>query len=395
MKSENILDALGGVRDEFVAEAAPKKRQKRSPIKWGALAACLVLLAGGAFAALNIGVQRGNAPDLPLVTISAPGGSMGFEGLMYHSADELETANPWNEGVALETLPVYENGCYDASGAGFPRGMNEEEMTQKLQNAAASLGLEITQIKRRTNETKDENGTVTPGAELYALRAETEAGTISVEADGTVTYELPENYALPTEYHFTHSETTREEAEAVIAYLTEKYAAFLGFAEPQTALCGEYNIYGEFIREYYVYDSAQGGADAIINYSLRAAQFCPDDEGHLMLIRLSDALTKAKKLGDYPIISAAEAREKLLAGEYLTSVPYPMPGEEYIAKAELIYRGGRSEKTIMPYYRFYVELPETESAGSALGLKTYGVYYVPAIQSRYIADTAVYDGRFN
>lgn len=42
---------------------------------------------------------------------------------------------------------------------------------------------------------------------------------------------------------------------------------------------------------------------------------------------------------------------------------------------ELIYRTGEHEECFMPYYRFYVELPEDEREN---GLKTYGAYYVPA-----------------
>ena len=50
----------------------------------------------------------------------------------------------------------------------------------------------------------------------------------------------------------------------------------------------------------------------------------------------------------------------LLNGSYLTTVPYEISGPEYVKKVELIYRTGSHEQYFMPYYRFYVELPEEE-----------------------------------
>jgi hypothetical protein len=65
---------------------------------------------------------------------------------------------------------------------------------------------------------------------------------------------------------------------------------------------------------------------------------------------------------------------------------------EYVAKVELVYRTGGTEQYFMPYYRFYVELPDMEREN---GLKTYGAYYVPAVEGEYISNMPVWDGRFN
>lgn len=45
----------------------------------------------------------------------------------------------------------------------------------------------------------------------------------------------------------------------------------------------------------------------------------------------------------------------------------------------------------MPYYCFYVELPEEERDG----LKTYGAYYVPAVEKEYLTNMPLWDGSFN
>lgn len=52
------------------------------------------------------------------------------------------------------------------------------------------------------------------------------------------------------------------------------------------------------------------------------------------------------------------------------------------------------DKIYMPYYRFYIELPELENSfGSEL--KHYGIYYVPAVESKYISNMPVWDGSLN
>lgn len=47
---------------------------------------------------------------------------------------------------------------------------------------------------------------------------------------------------------------------------------------------------------------------------------------------------------------------------------------------------------LIPYYRFYVLLPDMKQDN---GLQTYGAYYVPAITDEYISNMPVYDGHFN
>ena len=98
------------------------------------------------------------------------------------------------------------------------------------------------------------------------------------------------------------------------------------------------------------------------------------------------------KIGDYPIINSEQAKELLLNGNYITTVPYEISEEKFIKKVELIYRTGEHEECFMPYYRFFVELPEDEREN---GLKTYGAYYVPAVESSYISNMPVWDESFN
>lgn len=49
----------------------------------------------------------------------------------------------------------------------------------------------------------------------------------------------------------------------------------------------------------------------------------------------------------------------------------------------------------MPYYRFFIRLRDREDESSELGLKNYGAFYVPAVESEYLTGMPVWDGTFN
>ena len=82
----------------------------------------------------------------------------------------------------------------------------------------------------------------------------------------------------------------------------------------------------------------------------------------------------------------------MLNGNFVTTVPYDFPGGEYVKKVELLYRVDSRYEYYIPYYRFFVELPEAEREG---GMKTYGAYYVPAVEEKYISNMPLWDGSFN
>lgn len=81
-----------------------------------------------------------------------------------------------------------------------------------------------------------------------------------------------------------------------------------------------------------------------------------------------------------------------MQGHYITSVPEGLPGEEYVAMAELVYHTSCFDEVYMPYYRFLVELPDMQVGN---GLKTYGAYYVPAVDQKYISNMPLWDGSVN
>jgi hypothetical protein len=316
---------------------------------------------------------------------------MGFESELCYDITEMYNGNPWTAEMELPFLPVYKNGSYHA--AGVPTGLKEEVMMERLENTAKALGIEAENI-----ETEKEGLTTT------RVTGEADNLKIEVSADGVITVWFDEGLALPEAYNFTYYDTTDEEAEQVLDYLMEQYSALIDFTQPEKVLSGfyvmwnDYDEAGNYIsmpkyeREYLLYDAAGGDVEDILNYTYNYIQFAPDDNGNLMLIRLYDSLSCAEKLGDYPTITADEARSMLLNGNYLTSVPYEITDEELIQRVELVYRNSRTEKIFMPYYRFYVEIPEMKHDN---GLTDYGAYYVPAIKSEYISNMPMWDGSLN
>ena len=220
--------------------------------------------------------------------------------------------------------------------------------------------------------------------------------TITVDETLTAKIEFDPSVKLPDGYYFTYSATSEEMAEAA-QWLAEEYSGLLSDMENPTLDQGiaDRNIYGE--RSFHVtfYDASGDMEERIIHYNFDRLTFYNNDDGELFLARVYQ-MVPSEKLGDYPVIGVEEAKELLLSGNYTTTVPYEMPGEEYIRKVELLYRTGSREKTYLPWYRFLVELPEDEGLiGEDKNLKNFGAYYVPAVESKYIADMPIWDGDFN
>ncbi len=193
-------------------------------------------------------------------------------------------------------------------------------------------------------------------------------------------------------------ESDREALRAAGEYLKTAYAELLGMAEPTVDVRGgDYTFYGEQGFHLYLYDAAGELPERMAGHDLKSAWLCGDEENKLWIIWL-DAYDLSEKAGDYPIITAEEAAELLCGGEYITTVPSEMPGREKIVRTELIYRTELTAKYFMPYYRFLVEVDDPDATSEdavALGLKTYGAYYVPAVEREYLAEMPVWDGSFN
>ncbi len=417
MSNKKILSVIGQVNDEYIEEAIPysKTVKRHHYLQWGALVACLALAV---FIAIKIIPTNPVEPtpgigDLPMLAISENSGeAMGFEGYTAYDISEIVNNNPWRETSEISTLPVYQNLLaydenYQVSEADF------DKMKEFLLNVASRLGMDVDNLEITDNapdeKTQDAireklaEGESVPDGYFSPSAIIIKGDGIEVEVDqqmiAKITFEP--TIPLPDEYNFTHY-ATYEQVSAVAKYLREKYKDLIGMDNPQVNIHGgDYSIFsGEYI-EIYGAKQAQGyniefydsGDDIsqIINYNFNRVAFYCDDDGKLFLARVFQP-DLSSEVGDYPIITSDKAKELLKNGNYITTVPEKLPGLDYVAKVELVYRTGGTEQYFMPYYRFYVELPDMEREN---GLKTYGAYYVPAVEGEYISNMPVWDGSFN
>lgn len=350
-----------------------------------------------------------NPTELPLLPVTEQlVDGMGYEGLMAFDISELVNNNPWNEAMELSTLPVYQNRLtlgynFIASGVEYT-DVDFDEVREFLLEIAGRLELDTSSLvitdnapdeeaRQRLIEKHEQIGENVPEGYFNptALIIQTDDMKISVDQTLTASIAFDPPIALPDEYPFSHH-ASYEDNIKVAEYLKKEYSRLIGMENPQINIDGgDYNIYTQQSYDIYFYDADGDDTTRIINYNFNTIKFCCDSEGKLFLIWIHHP-DLSMKVGDYPIITADEAGELLSAGSYITTVPCEMPGMSYVKKVELIYRTSSWEQYFMPYYRFYVELPEE---AQKIGLNTYGAYYVPAVESRYLTDMPVWDGGFN
>ncbi len=414
MKAEDVSMAINEINEDFIESANERRKPKakKSPwIKWVSAAAAIAVICfvGAKLFYINDPIVYAPEDDpiappgeneteyggtLPILEyIESNTMAYGFEGYMAYDISELENGNPWNEKMVFEALPVYRNNSFNEVGIAYP-GIGEASMNKKLENIAEKIDLEMQGIIEATYVGDFSSGSGIPDDFITDIKADFGSYTIEIQSNGSIVamYNGFDGEALPEEYSFTHSNTTEGEAFETIAYLYENYGDIIGINDATFVTSGDYTFSGEFNRNYRIYDFSGDDINDMLNYSFSEVQLAPNDEGKLMLIRVNDKLSCGEKIGDYPIISADEAKDRLLEGSYITTVPYEMPGKKYIARIELIYRSGIGENIWMPYYRFLVELPEMAQEN---GLKNFGAYYVPAVKLEYIEGLPLWNGNFN
>ena len=345
-------------------------------------------------------------PDLPLITPELEVG-MGFEGHDVEDISELYNGNPWTPEFELDTLPVYNNPIVYEGEWHLPVGADYEEMENMLLRTAQALGIDTDNVTVSDNSYSEEqvleiramyekvSGEVPPDEYFYPtmLYIETEEYRISVDQRLNIDIDFTKPFVLPDGYNFGTSATDEENTEAVL-YLAEKYSGLfelMGIEDPLVDTKGGSAGYSGGIA---CFDAGETEIESVLNYNFNYIVLYDNSitpESDLYIIRLNNFDYRGK-LGDYPIISSDEALELLGEGKYITSVArYDFPGTEYVGRVELIYRVTDLEEYYIPYYRFYVEIPE----GAKDGKKLYGAYYVPAVRQEYISDMTVWDGHFN
>lgn len=381
MTRDRISEAVGNICPAYIEEAAAYtvKKRRRAQVWLRAAAACLCLVVG--LAALLPGTRQDERAVLPIAERWPEG--YGNGGYWAYESAELVSGNPWREEMELTALPVYYNNLtYDADFV--PEGADAEKMRQRLLETAGRFGLaagELTVIEGpRSMCVIRADGSRAETREPQWLAVQTDTLRLEVDQRLNVTATFTPALSLPEEIHFS-MESSYEELLAAADYLLETYGGLLAMEEPQIVISGgEYDVYGQQIYSLAFFDAGGSDAEDVLCYNLEQARFFSGVEGGLEMIRFFQP-DVSWYLGSYPIITAAEARERLLDGRYIASALFETPEEAHIERVELVYRTGEYELCYMPCYRFYVELPEQQCAD---GMRTFGTYDVPAVEGQYL-----------
>lgn len=336
-------------------------------------------------------------------------GGMGYEGYLLKDISELQTGNPWKPEMNFTALPVYRNAVL-YSNEQLAQNADFGAMKELLTAVASRMGLDTETLEILDNAATErdkeeirakhkELGLDPPDESIFAptyVYCESQDIRIEVNINHDVRIEFKTPRPYPKEIISTAPGL--ELLEKKSNYLKEQYADLLCMEQPASAVHGgDYSITADQHYSMYLYDADGSDLEKILHYNFYSAQFCDNENGELFLIWL-DFPDLTNPLGNYPAITPEQAQQELLAGRYVTSVPYDGFTAEDIAAVELVYRTESYDPVYVPYYKFYVDItdaPERYTAEGMEDMKEYGAYYVPAIAAEYLTSLPLWDGHIN
>ena len=375
MNGLTVLKAMSGIDERFVAEAVPEKEKGKlfAFVKAAAaVAACICLVAGGVYAYKSF--QNSQLPMLELEEIDF--GGMGFEGSDSLALEHSDDISPWNEQIKIDKLPVYKNLLYRYEGQ-EKSYFSEEDLLKVAQEYSKLLGEKIISYEKFTDDFNEKI--------VRNVIAQTQNHQISVGGDGgvSIVFKNPEGLtdlsAVKVKYPFLFDEND----------VTGKYQNFTVDGEP----------FGDGYKKYTKGETVE---QSVVNYTLKNMRFTHSENGEIRSVNINAQQRFSEKLGDYPVISFDEAKEKLLDGQYVSSVDevsYISSGrveEGFIRKVDIIYYTGNNQQLFMPYYRFYIwlDLLPFDPTGLPEDYEHYGYFYVPAVPEEYFVNYKLFDGEF-
>lgn len=386
MNGNEFLDKMSLADPAYVEEADRPVKKRTTWRRWGAMAACLAVLLGVGF--LFFPRSSPDVPDpvpteLPTLPVSmGPSlGGYGYEGYYVRDISELKNTSPSQIGSLPDTLPVFRNAA-----GGYPLQAATEEYKAKMLTLCRSVAGRLGWDAEKTAEVWEERS---DGLAPTTVTA-TGADGVKIEVDQfmTVTISYPDRNRPFSENVLPTYDDAHKLAEKLLA----EYRDLMNFANPQICITGGYyNIDGEQSYDIAFVETGGTQTEELLEFFFHGAEFFCNEDGEPWLIHLR-CTDLSDKVGDYPIITAQQAQAQLVAGHYITSCGWEMPGEAYIRKVELVYRTGEYDEYFMPYYRFYVELLEEAPVEGCMHL---AAYYVPAVAEEYLAPLSTWDGRFN
>lgn len=378
MKDKNILiDVVSDIDDDLIINAEPKAVTTfLARRKWIPFAACICIAALTVTAAL---IGKGKSNALPIIDFEiSESSAAGPYAVETDDINSYISANPWNEDMNIQALPVYLNTGYTAYPAELL--LSEDRMLSLAEEIAAKLG--YTSLSHVSHWF--DMGIVTTNSpievdDIASVTLKADLADITVSSSAEVTVKFIEPQTLPEGYSLSFDGDTAIACDTV-SYLIEEYGNITGLDNLQP------EIKPLFADEYLLYFAFSDGDDDIsdiLGYAFGRCEFI-GDKTSLMSIKWNLRSQFAEYLGEYDIISSQEAKQMLTSGKFI--IGSESPDESDISAYELIYRYSSSDKYFMPYYRFYVK----NDALSKIGKSVFYYYDVPAIELKYFESEDIF-----
>lgn len=328
---------------------------------------------------------------LPVRPVTGDGAGEFYMG--YRSPGDISVYDFRPALADTQTLPVYRypGGMADA----YHLNADEAAMREKAEEIARMFGFDPETMER--NPTKANIGDKETGVteeETYTMVYTLMNEDVIISADPALNISLS--------YRHTGPMTSEEEAESLTRAAEkengDRLAALLrsrfGWQNPVVVVTeSSVNFEGDTHYRMRVYE---GGGDPLTDFlqsQMKTATGSFRRDGTIDNLHL-DTWEGFEYAGDYPIRTEDEAREDLIAGRHL-SAGSAFPGEEYIARTELVYRTNHTDIR-MPYYVFYTRMPDerfidlrtsTEDAERYQeDVDVYRTYVVPAVRAEYLEE---------
>lgn len=385
MKIPRIISSLDYISDKKIAEAAPVEQTAKKRISktlfysiGGTCAAAAVIGA----AVLGGGLSHGSR-GVVLSGTSSPNEMVTSEPISdYISPASSNDGNSAQTSSTPEPLPnlytPYEGGEFSIDYDNLPFKYIKGTSVQKF-NAEPLIGGDFEGARAYDVSELIENNPWDESLEITEL-------PVFLRKYGSEQVLVLGDEAFPEGCSLTDHGNGTSRVNAYL-YLAEKYSDKLIFNDFMLDVFHDYNYEGAPVYGVKLRKNSDNPFEAILYYNFTSIEFYQDVKKGIVL-RQSNLLDTFTAVGFYPTITVDSAREKLLSGDYFSTVlPEYLPNsvtEDRIKHTELVYRNTKNGYCI-PYYRFLVELDRPKTVTMAEGLITYGAYYVPAISPEYLS----------
>ena len=309
----------------------------------------------------------------------------GNETFLLYEDQCIQDANPWNEESKVKELPVYYNAsCYgeDEKVDNF----NEDELKEQLKDMAEKFGIkyEDSKVKKQggldqeiLEWIQEKEGGIANEYLYFNECSISEKGIQVIVKDNKDTVII---FSLSLVLEKCQKENEYDQIVLIAKQLQEMFPKICGVDKYQYDINGgDYTIDGrQKWRIAFVLKKESVEEKNIINYNFHRIEVSLDENYNVYSITIHNENLN-NKIGDYPIITVEEAKNRLLEQRYWTSATYP-PNQDNISKIELIYKTSNYHKYFAPYYCFWVSNGEKMQNG----LEIYSAFYISAIEEKYL-----------